>query len=101
MEAETPKEPYHPFDSEEDLDQEVENEKISHISRGYDISGYSAMPGRRGSSKSTFATWGSRRQRQFSQAGSSNRMCFFSASLTASITATAQKKKGSEVVCSM
>ena len=41
MEAETPKEPYYPFDSQEGLDQEVENEKISHINRGYDISGYS------------------------------------------------------------
>ena len=41
MEAEIPKEPYYPFDSQEGLDQEVENEKISHINRGYDISGYS------------------------------------------------------------
>ena len=35
------KEPYHPFDSQEELDQEVENEKISHINRGFDVSGYS------------------------------------------------------------
>ena len=43
MEAEIPKEPYYPFDSQEGLDQEVENEKISHINRGYDISGYSGV----------------------------------------------------------
>ena len=41
MEAEIPKEPYYPFDSQEGLDQEVEKEKINHINRGYDISGYS------------------------------------------------------------
>ena len=35
------KEDYHPFDSQEELDQEVENEKISHINRGFDVSGYS------------------------------------------------------------
>ena len=35
------KETYHPFDSQEELDQEVENEKISHINRGFDVSGYS------------------------------------------------------------
>ena len=34
-------EPYHPFDSQEELDQEVENEKISHINRGFDVSGFS------------------------------------------------------------
>ena len=36
------KEPYHPFDSQEELDQEVENEKISHINRGFDVSGCSS-----------------------------------------------------------
>ena len=35
------KEPYHPFDSQDEFDQEVEDEKISHINRGFDISGYS------------------------------------------------------------
>ena len=31
----------HPFDSQAELDQEVEDEKISHINRGFDVSGYS------------------------------------------------------------
>ncbi|CAE7194797.1 unnamed protein product [Symbiodinium sp. CCMP2592] len=35
------KEPYYPFDSQAKLDQEVENEKITQISLGYDISKYS------------------------------------------------------------
>ena len=35
------KEDYHPFDSQEELDQEVENEKITHINRGFDVSSYS------------------------------------------------------------
>eukprot|EP00439_Symbiodinium_sp_Y106_P086170 s397_g31.t1 len=37
----TKRQPYHPFDSQEELDQEAENEKISHINRGFDVSGYS------------------------------------------------------------
>ena len=44
------KEAYHPFDSQDELDQEVENEKISHINRGFDVSGYSTShSGRSGS----------------------------------------------------
>ncbi|CAE7788748.1 unnamed protein product [Symbiodinium sp. CCMP2592] len=35
------KEPHHPFDSQEEVDQEVENEKSSHKNRGFDVSGYS------------------------------------------------------------
>ena len=42
MEADSTKEPHYPFNSQEELEQEVENEKISHINRGYDISGYSS-----------------------------------------------------------
>ncbi|CAE7251161.1 unnamed protein product [Symbiodinium sp. CCMP2592] len=40
-EPDTTKEPYYPFDSQEELDSEVENEKISQINQGYDISKYS------------------------------------------------------------
>ncbi|CAE7826417.1 unnamed protein product [Symbiodinium sp. CCMP2592] len=40
-EPDTTKEPYYPFDSRDELDQEVENEKITQINLGYDISKYS------------------------------------------------------------
>ncbi|CAE7668668.1 unnamed protein product [Symbiodinium sp. CCMP2592] len=40
-EPDNTKEPYYPFDSQDQLDQEVENEKITQINLGYDISKYS------------------------------------------------------------